>query len=181
MHKTAKSLGLVGVSAAVVLGLPGTAWADLDDSQKDAFVAQHNEYRAEVGTPPLAWDDTIAESAQAYADQLLPTVQTQGLVHDPNTPYGENLYYAWSSGDGATAPDPLDALISWYEEKALYDADPEPVADPIQEWGHYSQMVWTGTQWLGCGATSGFQNGQWDTVVVCRDDPAGNIIGEMPY
>lgn len=181
MNKTVKSLGTVGVSAAVVFGLPGTASADLDDTQKDAFVAQHNEYRAEVGTPPLAWDDTVAASAQAYADQLLPTVQSQGLVHDPNTPYGENLYYAWSSGSGATAPDPLGALASWYAEKVLYDANPEPVANPVQEWGHYSQMVWRDTQWIGCGAASGFQNGQWDTVVVCRYDPAGNIVGEMPY
>jgi pathogenesis-related protein 1 len=181
VNKTAKSFGAVGVSAAVVFGLPGTALADLDDSQKDAFVAQHNEYRAEVGTPPLAWDDTIAASAQAYADQLLPTVQSQGLVHDPSTPYGENLYYAWSFGGGATAPDPLGAMAYWYAEKALYDANPEPVTNPVQKWGHYSQMVWRDTQSIGCGAASGFQNGQWDTVVVCRYDPAGNIVGEMPY
>ena len=94
MNKAAKSLGAIGVTAAVVLGLPGTASAGLNASQKGAFVTQHNQYRAEVGTPPLAWDDTVAATAQAYADHLLPTVQSQGLVHDPNTPYGENLYYA---------------------------------------------------------------------------------------
>jgi pathogenesis-related protein 1 len=181
MNRTAKVLGAVGVSAAVVFGLPGTALADLDPAQQDEMVVGHNEYRAEVGTPPLAWDDTIAASAQAYADELLPTVQTQGLVHDPNTPYGENLYYASSWGDGATAPDPLGALDSWYAEKALYDADPQPVTNPVQEWGHYSQMVWNDTQRIGCGAASGFQNDQWDTVVVCRYDPRGNITGEMPY
>jgi pathogenesis-related protein 1 len=181
MNRTAKSLGAVGVSAAVVFGVPGTALADLDQTQKDEIVARHNPYRAEVGTPPLAWDDTIAASAQAYADQLLPTVQTQNPVHDPNTPYGESLYYAWSFGAGATAPDPLGALDYWYAEKALYDANPQPVTNPVQEWGHYSQMVWRDTQWVGCGAASGFQNGQWDTVVVCRYDPAGNITGEMPY
>jgi pathogenesis-related protein 1 len=181
MNKAATSLGAVGVCAAVLFGLPGTASADLDVSQKDQLVAQHNQYRAEVGSPPLAWDDTVAASSQAYADQLLPTVQTQGLVHDPNTPYGENLFYAWSSGDGATAPNPLDALASWYGEKALYDANPQPVANPVQPWGHYSQMVWKDTQRVGCGAASGFQNGQWDTVVVCRYDPAGNIVGQLPY
>ncbi|HSU00874.1 MAG: CAP domain-containing protein [Friedmanniella sp.] len=181
MNKAAKAAGAIGVSAAVVLGLPGTASAGLNTGEKDAFVAQHNEYRAEVGTPQLAWDDTVAATAQAYADHLLPTVQSQGLVHDPNTPYGENLYYAWASGGGATAPDPLNAMASWYAEKALYDANPEPVANPVQGWGHYSQMVWRDTQRVGCGAASGFQNGQWDTVVVCRYDPAGNIIGQKPY
>ena len=181
MNKAVKSLGAIGVSAAVVLGLPGTASAGLTTGQKNAFVAQHNEYRAEVGTPQLTWDGTVAATAQAYADKLLPTVQSQGLVHDPNTPYGESLYYAWSFGAGATAPDPLGALDYWYAEKALYDADPQPVTNPVQEWGHYSQMVWRDTQWVGCGAASAFQNGQWDTVVVCRYDPAGNITGEMPY
>src|SRR3712207_5020482 len=133
VNRAAKSLGAIGVSAAVVLGLPGTASAGLNTGQKNAFVAQHNEYRAEVGTPQLTWDNTVAATAQAYADTLLPTVQSQGLVHDPDTPYGENLHYAWRSGSGATAPDPLNAMASWYEEKALYDAKPEPVANPVQK------------------------------------------------
>ena len=181
MNRAAESLGAIGVSAAVVLGLPGTASAGLNTGQKDAFVAQHNEYRAEVGTLTLTWDGTVAATAQAYADKLLPTVQSQGLVHDPDTPYGENLHYASRWGSGATAPDPLNAMASWYEEKALYDAKPEPVANPVQKWGHYSQMVWRNTTKVGCGAASGFQNGRWDTVVVCRYDPAGNITGQKPY
>ena len=74
VHRAAESLGAIGVSAAVVLGLPGTASAGLNTGQKDAFVAQHNEYRAEVGTPTLTWDGTVAATAQAYADKLLPTV-----------------------------------------------------------------------------------------------------------
>jgi len=184
MNRTAKLVGAVGISAAVVLSLPGTALADLDQAQKDEMVARHNDYRAEVGTPPLAWDDTIAASAQAYADELLPAVQSlggEGLVHDPDTPYGENLYYAYRVGTAATPPDPLGALDSWYAEKALYDADPQPVANPVQAWGHYSQMVWRDTERIGCGAASGEQDGQWTTVVVCRYDPRGNITGEMPY
>jgi pathogenesis-related protein 1 len=164
--------------------VPDTASADLAQSQKDQMLAQHNRYRAEVGTPALRWDDTVAASAQAYANRLLPKVQANpgtGLVHDPNTPYGENLYYAWVSGQGATAPDPLGALSSWYKEKTQYDANPQPVSNPVQSWGHYSQMVWRTTQRLGCGAASGFQNGKWTTVVVCRYDPRGNIRGQKPY
>ncbi|RBY79577.1 hypothetical protein DQ238_10300 [Geodermatophilus sp. TF02-6] len=183
MNRIAKTMGAAGVSAAVLIGLPGTASAALDNSQKDRIVAQHNLYRDEVGTPPLAWDDTLAAAAQAYADKLLPTAQADGpLLHDPNRgEVGENLYNAWSSGFGATAPDPLDALAWWYSEKAMYDANPQPVGNSIQSWGHYSQMVWKDTQRVGCGAASGSRNGRFDTVVVCRYDPPGNMIGEMPY
>jgi pathogenesis-related protein 1 len=181
MNRAVKSVATVGVSAAVLIGLPGTASADLAQGQKDQMLAQHNQYRTEVRTPALRWDNTVAASAQAYANQLLPTIQTRGLVHDPNTPYGENLYSAGRSGQGATAPDPLGALASWYGEKAQYDANPQPVSNPIQSWGHYSQMVWPTTQRLGCGAASAFQNNRWDTVVVCRYDPRGNIVGQKPY
>jgi pathogenesis-related protein 1 len=191
MNRAVKAVVTVGAGAAVLISLPGTASADLAQNQKDQMLAQHNRYRAEVGTPALRWDNTIAASAQNYANRLLPGVQANiktGLVHDRNTPYGENLYGAQSYGQGATAPDPLGALSSWYAEKAQYDANPQPVSDPVQSWGHYSQMVWRTTQRLGCGAASGSQDipgspnaKKWTTVVVCRYDPRGNIVGQKPY
>ena len=42
-------------------------------------------------------------------------------------------------------------MASWYAEQALYYANPEPVANPAQQWGHYSQMVWRDTQVKSAG------------------------------
>jgi hypothetical protein len=49
------------------------------------IVAAHNAYRAEVGVPPLQWSDSLAVSAQLWANQL---AATGTLQHNSG---GQNL------------------------------------------------------------------------------------------
>lgn len=57
----------------------------------------------------------------------------------------------------------------------MYNGQPIPSApDPS---GHYTAMVWQNTREIGCG----FAGTASIDILVCRYNPAGNIIGQMPY
>jgi pathogenesis-related protein 1 len=145
-------------------------------SAAEQIVAAHNAVRAQVieppnyqGTwsalPPVKWSEQVAASAQGWADHLRDTAQC-GLRHDTGSRYGENL----AAGTHLT---PTAAVDMWASEKSAYTYDPryEFVA------GHYTQIVWRSSVEIGCGAAS--CNNQ--TVIVCRYDPPGNVIGQQPY
>ena len=55
-----------------------------------SVLAMQNQERAAVGVPPLTWSDTIAASAQTWADHVLATSDS---THSTGTGYGENI--AW--------------------------------------------------------------------------------------
>src|SRR5690349_15455969 len=96
----------VGSAAAATSGLTST---DIT-----AALSAHNSVRQRVAQsestrlgrlisiPNVVWDNTIAAYAQDWANQQAVRMQ-QGYspVHRPNNPYGENMYWAWSS---PTAP-----------------------------------------------------------------------------
>lgn len=102
--------------------------------------------------------------------------------------YGQNLAM-WGSSDNAEA---LGAITSvaraitdgWYnDELELFPASEygkdSPDMSNFKEWGHFSQLIWKGTQKVGCytnfcppGTLSSF--GSWYTV--CNYSPAGIIL-----
>lgn len=122
---------------------------------------------------PLAWSDTVAVSAQSWANQC-------NFSHPGGHPYGENLY-AVTGHNSEAAP----GVLAWINEYQHYNYG-NNTCSPGQVCGHYTQVVWRNTQRLGCGlrqcATGspfpGFPN--W-TILVCRYDPPGNFIGQWPY
>ncbi|QDU87502.1 Cysteine-rich secretory protein family protein [Pirellulimonas nuda] len=124
----------------------------------------HNQARREVGAPPVAWSDGMAQYAQRWADKL---AQEGKLEHRQNSPYGENL---------AMAKTARDAAGMWYGEKDKYGGQKMDNQNFLV-FGHYTQMVWSGTAKIGCGkATVGGR-----TIWVCNYDPPGNKIGDKPY
>merc|ERR1711915_16603 len=53
------------------------------------FLDGHNKARAEVGVPPLVWNNTLAAYARNYANKRIPDCKM--VESDPDGPYGECL------------------------------------------------------------------------------------------
>jgi len=130
---------------------------------------RHNSIRKErYGSHALIWSDSLAASAQRYADHL---ARTNTFVHSGGK-YGENLY-VFSSKKTM-----VDAVNAWYSEKNKFNPNTRKCYGKWYECGHYTQMIWKSTQKVGCGKASG---SKWKTIVVCQYDPPGNYRGVPAY
>ncbi|KAL2537211.1 CAP superfamily protein [Forsythia ovata] len=130
------------------------------------FLSTHNEARAQVGVPPLVWNDTVAAYALNYANERRADCE---LEHSQG-PYGENLAEGW----GKLAAG--DAVSMWVGERSCYEYDSNSCVDG--ECLHYTQVVWRDSVHLGCARVQ-CSNG-W-LFVICNYDPPGNYIGQRPY
>jgi pathogenesis-related protein 1 len=133
---------------------------------------------------PLAWSDTVAARAQAYADGCV-------YAHDVNAlralGYGENLAAAAPPGSLTTA----QVVGLWASEAPYYHYDTNTcdaanAANTAHTCGHYTQLVWRGTTVVGCGVqactrNSPFQGFSTWQLWVCDYAPPGNYVGERPY
>lgn len=145
------------------------------------MTAAHNEVRSQVVTstpiPNLTWSITIADVAQAYANQLASS--GCNLVHSGNPSYGENL--AWFAGQAATA---ADVVSAWAQEGTCYTYGLFETTDSCtcvnSGCGHYTQVVWRTTTEVGCGVA--VCPGQtYQEIWVCNYSPPGNYVGYAPY
>lgn len=139
------------------------------------MTAAHNRARAAVDPPatqplpPLTWSPQLAAVAQAHADKCV-------FSHSKGT-YGENLF-----ATGGTSATPEDVVAVWVKEAENYDLSTNSCSGTC---GHYTQVVWASSRWLGCGVAectrnSPFGGGSWQ-LWVCNYDPPGNFIGKPPY
>ena len=164
---------VVTIAIALTLSITGCGSSVLDDGTADGLVAAHNERRASATPtpdpplPPLAFDDGLSRTAQAWAARCVFEHSTEEL--------GENL--AFFSGDAST---PGDVVGIWADEDVFYDYAAN-ACDPGEVCGHYTQVVWRATTRVGCGVSTctidGFEGQFW----VCNYDPPGNFVGERPY
>ncbi len=126
----------------------------------------HNAVRARVGDPPLVWSTRLAAAAQDWARRL---IFTDSFMHRAADPYGENLY-AISGG----AASPWQVVQAWAAEVRSYDVQSGTCSGMC---GHYTQIVWRTTRYLGCAVAGDPEREVW----VCEYDPPGNIVGVRPY
>jgi pathogenesis-related protein 1 len=155
--------------------------ADFDTT---AFISAHNTWRAEVGVKEkLSYSPELATSAQAWANKLKQNNQCKMRHSEPSGKYGENLYWAsavnWSDGRKEQQKiTPAKVVNSWGSEKADYDYLSNS-CKAGKMCGHYTQVVWRGTQKVGCGMAvcDNTRNQVW----VCQYQPAGNWVGQKPY
>ncbi len=165
------------VIIAMILTVPSTvlqiSQAQISQSDQNTILSKHNSERSAVGVQPLTWSNSLATQSQDYANQL----STGGYVCNGsscanNIPHGasnENL--AWGSPGY-----PVSSMVQgWANEKSAYDG--QPIPSGYSPAGHYTAMVWQNTHEVGCGFVA---TGQID-ILVCRYNPAGNIVGQMPY
>ena len=130
------------------------------------MLAVHNEVRARVRVPPLAWSDRLAARSQDWADTLLARRQ---FIHRPNSTYGENLFEI----TGAAAS-PAQVVDAWAAESRDYSYASNRCSGVC---GHYTQVVWRDTKSVGCAVARGKGREVW----VCNYDPPGNWVGRRPY
>lgn len=159
--------------------LPGAG-----DSSRDrqalarVVLAAHNQARSAVGVPPLAWDDTLAQDAEEWADYLADT----GRFEHSTSPRGrdragegENLFRGTA---GAYSPD--DMVGYWVAERRWFSDRVMPDISTTGRWqdtGHYSQIVWRTTTRVGCAVATG----RGEDYLVCRYSPPGNVIGRRAF
>ncbi len=145
----------------------------------EGMLRAHNRVRANDSVPPLRWSETLSESAQKWSD----TLKKENCVfrHDPNTSFGENIFWAWKTGtqNDALINTPDDVSTYWAEEKENYNYT-KNTCTPGTQCGHYTQMVWSLTTEVGCGVSSCSENNKRTDVWVCRYNPAGND-GSRPF
>jgi hypothetical protein len=136
------------------------------------WVQAHNTRRqrlhSELGKSfkPLQWSNKLAVSAQGYADKLLnlPACNIQhGYQGDSYG--GENIASNW--GNSVSSFESPDAVLTrWFEEEANL---------PWPQNGHYTQVGWRGTSYVGCGEARKLYDGRnYCKIQVCRYLAPGN-------
>jgi uncharacterized protein YkwD len=128
-----------------------------------AWVDAHNRYRAKHCAVALTWSARLADVAQRWANALRDRGCQFG--HSGGN-FGENL----AAGTKGTL-DPASVVKMWYDEIAQYRF---PDGGFSMETGHFTQVVWRGTQRVGCGHS---QCKGMD-IYVCEYDPPGNWEGQ---
>ncbi|KAI5795858.1 CAP domain-containing protein, partial [Pyronema domesticum] len=108
---------------------------------RNEFLAVHNQYRQEHGSPPLTWDFGLEQSAQAWANQC-------NYKHSPNTGPGARIC-GESLSCGAPHQTPRSVVEGWISERDIYNFDTHVIDN---ETGNFAGAVWEATQKLGCGA-----------------------------
>ncbi len=150
-------------------GLPEEKRGALSRPEKQAVIDAHNKWRAKVGVKPLKWSAKLAADAQAWAEHL--AASGCKMVH-AGSPDGENIY--WSDYESK----PAEVVDYWCSEIRYY-RKPAPVTKRgAQRYGHYTQVVWHSTEFMGCGRAVCKDGAE---IWVCRYYPQGNILGEKAY
>jgi uncharacterized protein YkwD len=143
------------------------------------IVIYHNAIRARVGAPPLAWNEQLAASAQAWANQCIDR-DSNGLI-DHNSNRSKGLpWYVGENIFASTGPATAQAAVNdWAAEARYYDyANSRCAAGKVC--GHYTQLVWFDSKWLGCGISK-CPNLKFHNSIVCDYAPGGNYPGQKPY
>ncbi|KAG8886634.1 hypothetical protein FRB97_000054 [Tulasnella sp. 331] len=139
----------------------------LTTDQISQFLSLHNSIRSQHDANPLTWNADMANAGQGWANKCV-FQHSQGELG----PWGENI----AAGTGSSY-DVAAAMSSWTSEISQY-VPSAPVAS------HYTQVVWKGSQQVGCGLAPACSNllgaGTGPAkFFVCEYSPAGNVDGEF--
>jgi hypothetical protein len=160
---------------AVVLVSPALMGsASPPTSFEDRILEAHNKERVGLGLQRLAWDPTLAQSAQRWAEHLAATGRFEHAPENRVHPEGENL---WAGTRGFYAPEAM--VDAWVREKQFFTEGVFPnnsSTGRVQDVGHYTQLIWRATLEVGCAEASSNS----EDILVCRYAEAGNYIGERP-
>ena len=170
--KTGRFFALIGACVACAATASISA---RDSAPSNSFASElldaHNTERDRFGAPRLGWSDKLAREAHAWARQLAREGRMRHASQQERGGAGENL---WMGSAGAySASFMVEAFAS---EKRHFKPGTFPHISRTGNWrdvGHYTQVVWHGTQQVGCAVA---RNNR-DDFLVCRYWPAGNTYG----
>ncbi len=149
---------------------PGQAQSTAEPAEFAGIVASHNRARRAVGVPEVAWSGELAQTAQGWANTLRASNNCD-MRHSGASGIGENL--AWASGQHLS---PAAVVAMWVDEARSYNAASTICAAGAM-CGHYTQVVWHSTRFVGCGMARCGDSEVW----VCNYSPPGNYVGQRPY
>ena len=98
----------------------------------------HNEYRNVHGADALAYDETLAQAAQEWAESL--AAAGDELTHSEAIGYGENLIRATDTDALETTALATDAWYGEVDATGYNFEDPGYNTNPGT--GHFTQVVW---------------------------------------
>jgi hypothetical protein len=131
-----------------------------------------NSYRSLHQAPSVVFDANLNATAQSWANTL---AATQSFQHS-NSQYGENLAIVSHNGEIDVTSIVLQSVKMWYDEKTQYNYN-NPVFS--SQTGHFTQLVWVGTRYIGLGYSQILYNGFPGIVVVMEFYPRGNYLGQF--
>lgn len=166
MRVPALLLSLVTAEAAAAQVAP------LLDPFSMRLLVAHNQERARLGVPPLAWDPALAASAASYGPALAAVGRLQHSPRASRPGQRENL---WMGTRGAYSPEQM--VENWAGERRMFRPGIFPAVSTTGNWldvSHYTTMIWRTTTRVGCAVHS---NASFD-YLICRYSPPGNIDGQ---
>eukprot|EP00929_Paragymnodinium_shiwhaense_P089035 TRINITY_DN4929_c0_g1_i1.p1 TRINITY_DN4929_c0_g1~~TRINITY_DN4929_c0_g1_i1.p1 ORF type:complete len:759 (-),score=224.82 TRINITY_DN4929_c0_g1_i1:58-2334(-) len=164
-------------AAVAALATAGAVRLDDDDDvlevqgDSEEWLAAINMYRCMHGSPPVAWNEAIAQGAEEWAKEMPPMRHSHSYELSP--PQGENLA-------ANTGVKDIDMRVaSWYNEVNDCLAFPgcEKSKTAGKAVGHFTALVWKGVKEVGCGSTKG-SDGWW--YYVCRFSSGEKLSFDTP-
>ncbi|GKT41016.1 protein PRY2 [Colletotrichum spaethianum] len=133
-----------------------------DDTFTSAVLNSTNSYRNEHNASDVTWNNTLADFATDYLDDM--PGDSCNFGHSGG-PYSENLAKGY--------PSTTLSIEAWGEERDDYDFD---TGEFDERTGHFTQLVWKNTSDVGCGRKL-CGDRQW--YLVCEYWPRGNVVGQF--
>lgn len=166
-----------------------TAVPETDVTVDSARVLEaHNVIRRQLGIPELSWSVQMQVYATEWALFLSSEagcdLRYRGTVGLPlhKNGLGENLYFheALVTSDGSRRIDEVDERVpvrSWARQAEHFNYV-DNTCELNRQCDSYTQVVWSDSAVVGCGAASCPNN---DQIWVCNYDPPGNFSLQRPY
>ncbi|CAH0702957.1 unnamed protein product [Spodoptera exigua] len=132
----------------------------------------------------MLWDDELASKAEGWVSRNHNFHNPDRTIPTGRFTTGENLYW-YSTTNLRYELNLENALNSWFSEHENYTYGPLKSSDfdgsRDYDIGHFTQMVWSDSIYLGCAVSQMFKLGWNKYYVVCNYGPGGNYLHEKPY
>ena len=144
----------------------------MEEQTSNVWLDEHNRIRAQVGQPPVTWNEDIAKGAADHAKYCQFKHSDQQYRKLGDTILGENLGF----GSPHDLYSDKKMMGLWEAEKMYYQHPQYPSQSDSGETGHYTQIVNKNVTEIGCACSEC----DGSKLCVCRYNPI-QMANEYPY